>query len=61
MIDLIYLAVFLPLLGFLINGIFGTKIKNEKVIGLIGSGAIGIAFLIVVGAFFETLSLAVDQ
>ncbi|MCH7771793.1 MAG: hypothetical protein IIA49_12390, partial [Bacteroidetes bacterium] len=51
MIDLIYLAVFLPLLGFLINGIFGSKIKNverskipflgEKIIGLIGSGAIG--------------------
>jgi NADH-quinone oxidoreductase subunit L len=61
MIDLIYLAVFLPLLGFLINGIFGTKIKNEKVIGLIGSGAIGIAFLIAVGAFFETLSLPADQ
>lgn len=61
MIDLFYLAVFLPLLGFLINGIFGTKIKNEKVIGLIGSGAIGISFLIVVGAFFETLSLPVDQ
>ncbi|MFB3056937.1 MAG: proton-conducting transporter membrane subunit, partial [Ignavibacteriaceae bacterium] len=61
MIDLIYLAVFLPLLGFLINGIFGTKIKNEKVIGLIGSGAIGISFLIVVGAFFETLSLPTDQ
>ncbi|MCH7963311.1 MAG: NADH-quinone oxidoreductase subunit L [Bacteroidetes bacterium] len=61
MIDLIYLAVFLPLLGFLINGIFGTKIKNEKVIGLIGSGAIGISFLIVVGAFFETLSLPADQ
>jgi NADH-quinone oxidoreductase subunit L len=61
MIDLIYLAVFLPLLGFLINGIFGTKIKNEKIIGLIGSGTIGIAFLIVVGAFFETLALPVDQ
>ena len=61
MIDLIYLTVLLPLLGFLFNGILGPKIKNEKIIGIVGSGAIGISFLIVVGAFFETLSLPVDQ
>ena len=54
MINLIYLSVFLPLIGFLINGIFGRKIKNEKIIGIIGSGAIGLAFVIVIGAFFET-------
>jgi len=57
MIDLIYLSVLFPLLGFLINGIFGTKIKNEKIIGIIGSGTIGLAFLVVFIAFFETLSL----
>lgn len=61
MIDLIYLTVLLPLFGFLINGLFGSKIKNEKVIGLIGSGVIGISFLIATGAFFETLSLPVDE
>ncbi|MEP0860441.1 MAG: NADH-quinone oxidoreductase subunit L [Ignavibacterium sp.] len=59
--ELIYLTVILPLLGFLINGIFGSRIKNEKVIGLIGSGVIGISFLIALGAFFETLSLPVEQ
>jgi NADH-quinone oxidoreductase subunit L len=59
--ELIYLTVFLPLIGFLFNGIFGSKIKNEKIIGIIGSGVIGISFLIVVGAFFETLALPVDQ
>ena len=61
MIQLIYLTVVLPLIGFLINGIFGSKIKNEKLIGLIGSGVIGISFLITVGAFFETLALPVDD
>jgi NADH-quinone oxidoreductase subunit L len=59
--ELIYLTVVLPLVGFLINGIFGTKIKNEKLIGAIGSGVIGISFLISLGAFFETLGLPVDQ
>jgi NADH-quinone oxidoreductase subunit L len=57
MIQLIWLTVFLPLAGFLINGIFGSRIKNEKVIGAIGSGMIGISFLVVLGAFFQTLAL----
>ncbi|PKL81429.1 MAG: NADH-quinone oxidoreductase subunit L, partial [Ignavibacteriae bacterium HGW-Ignavibacteriae-3] len=57
MINLIYLTVLLPLLGFLINGLFGRKIKNEKVIGIIGSASVGISFLIVVGAFIQTAGL----
>jgi len=61
MIQLIYLTVLLPFLGFLINGLFGRKIKNEKIIGIIGSGTIGISFLIVLGAFFQTLALPVEQ
>ncbi len=61
MIQLIYLTVLLPLAGFIINGLLGSKIKNEKVIGIIGSGTIGISFLIVLGAFFQTLSLPVEQ
>jgi NADH-quinone oxidoreductase subunit L len=61
MISLIYLTVLFPLLGFLFNGILGPKIKNEKVIGIIGSGTIGLSFVVAIAAFFETLSLPVDQ
>ncbi|HSD63898.1 MAG TPA: NADH-quinone oxidoreductase subunit L [Ignavibacteriaceae bacterium] len=61
MINLIYLTILLPLAGFLINGIVGPKIKNEKVIGIIGSGTIGLSFLISAGAFIETLKLPVEQ
>lgn len=59
--ELIYLTVVLPLLGFLINGIFGSRIKNEKVIGIIGSSTIGISFIITLIAFFETLALPTEQ
>lgn len=61
MINLIYLTILLPLAGFIINGIFGSKIKNEKVIGFIGSGTIGLSFLITVAAFLETLKLPVEE
>ncbi len=61
MINYIYLAVIFPLIGFLINGLFGRKIKNEIIIGIIGSSAVGLAFIISLGAFLQTLSLPVDQ
>ena len=68
MTELIYLTILLPLAGFLFNGIFGSKIKNacpdsigEKVIGWIGSGVIGISFLVSLFSFFETLSLPTDN
>lgn len=61
MIELIYLTVVLPLVGFLINGVFGSKIKNEKLIGIIGSGVIGISFVIALLALFETIALPVDH
>jgi len=61
MIDLIYLTVLFPLLGFLFNGLLGPKIKNEKLIGIIGSSTIGLSFIVVVGAFFETLALPADH
>ncbi len=52
-----YLVTLLPLAGFLINGLFGKKIKNEKLIGAISTLAVFIPFLIGVLTFFELLSL----
>lgn len=68
MIELIHLTILLPLAGFLINGIFGHKIKNafpnsngEKIIGWLGSGVIGISFIISFLAFLETLALPAEN
>jgi NADH-quinone oxidoreductase subunit L len=61
MINLMYLTILLPLAGFLFLGLLGSRIKNEKIIGIIGSGVIGLSFIITLFAFFETLSLPVDQ
>ncbi|MCX7797496.1 MAG: NADH-quinone oxidoreductase subunit L [Melioribacter sp.] len=61
MIKYIYLAVLFPLIGFLINGFFGRKIKSELTIGIIGSSTVGIAFLISLLAFVQTIQFPVEQ
>ncbi|MGE5430726.1 MAG: NADH-quinone oxidoreductase subunit L [Syntrophomonadaceae bacterium] len=61
MVNYIYLTILLPLLGFLINGVFGKRIKNEKIIGIVGSGTVGLSFLIVLVTFFQTLQLPVGE
>ncbi len=55
------IAVFLPLLGFLLNGLFGWKIKNERVAGIIGSSTVGVAFLVAAATFVQMLASPVDQ
>jgi NADH-quinone oxidoreductase subunit L len=49
--------VLFPLLGFLFLGIFGSKVKNEKLLGIIGSGTVGLSFLVAAGMFFTMLGL----
>jgi len=57
MINLFYLVTLLPLAGFLINGLFGKKIRNEKLIGIISTLAIFIPFVIGVMTFLELTSM----
>ncbi len=61
MYDYVGFVILFPLIGFLINGLFGSKIKSEKIIGIIGSGSIGLSFVLAVGIFYEMLSLPVDD
>lgn len=42
-----------PLIGFLIIGLFGKRIANEKLIGIIGSGTILASFAVAVSAFLQ--------
>lgn len=56
MLEYIWLAPVLPLVGFLINGLVGYRLK-EKHIGIIASTAIGLSFLISSVVFFDLLKL----
>ncbi len=56
MYDKLWLIPFFPLLGSIINGLLGKRfIKNEKVIGAIGTGAVFLSFLVSCKYFFQLL------
>src|SRR5688572_4059688 len=52
MIHLVWLVPFLPLLGFLINGL-GRRYLSKSLTGVIGSGSVVAAFVISLLIFFE--------
>ncbi len=56
MSDFLWLIPFFPLLGFVVNGLFGRKF-SENVVGGIGTGAIFLSFIVALFSFFELLSL----
>ncbi|MCX6156067.1 MAG: NADH-quinone oxidoreductase subunit L [Candidatus Kapabacteria bacterium] len=51
--ELIRFVPLMPLLGFLIISFFGRYLKKESVIGAIGSGTIGISFILSLLIFFN--------
>ena len=56
-----YLVTVLPLIGFFINGLFGRKINNEKLSGIISSLAVFIPFVIAAMTFFELLGMPPEE
>ncbi|HEY4744948.1 MAG TPA: NADH-quinone oxidoreductase subunit L, partial [Desulfuromonadaceae bacterium] len=61
MFDNVWLIPLFPLIGFLINGLFGKKIKNEAVIGGIGTLAIFASFLVSCGILMQMIGLPAEQ
>ena len=55
------LIVAFPLIGFLVLGLFGSRVKNEKLVGIIGSGTIGLSFLLAFTLFVQMLGVEPGQ
>ena len=55
------LTVIFPLLGFLVLGLFGSRMKSEKLIGIISSGTVGLSFLLALLMFFQLLNVEPEQ
>ena len=61
MFDKVWLIPLFPLIGFLINGFFGKKIKNEAVIGGIGTLMIFMSFIVSCGILMQMIGLPPEQ
>ena len=51
----LWLIPFFPLVGSIINGLFGKKIKNEAIIGGIGTVMMFLSFLVAASNFFKLM------
>jgi NADH-quinone oxidoreductase subunit L len=56
MIDYVWLIPVFPLVGFLINGLLGTRLSKNTV-GLLGSAMVGLSFVLTVAIFLEFIKL----
>ncbi|GFO67395.1 NADH-quinone oxidoreductase subunit L [Geomonas limicola] len=61
MFDLVWLIPLCPLIGSVINGLFGKKIKNETVIGGIAAGSVLCSFFVACGILMQLLSLPGEE
>lgn len=50
-----------PLIGFLIIGLFGKRLKSEKLVGSIGAGAILASFIVTVSLFLDMLGKPAEE
>jgi len=59
--NLIPVIVLAPLAGFLINGLFGSRYKNQNIAGWIATLAVLISFVVSAGVFFEMLGRPAEE
>jgi NADH-quinone oxidoreductase subunit L len=53
--------ILFPLIGFFILGLFGPRIKNERLVGIIGSSTVGLSFLTASLLFLQMLNMEPEQ
>lgn len=61
MIENMYLVPLLPLIGFVVLGLFGKKIANEKIIGAIGTATVAAGFVIAFTTFLQMTGMPVEE
>ncbi len=55
--SLLWLIPFLPLFGFLVNGLTGRRLRNNSVVNAVALGAVGASFLLAVYHFIQLMGM----
>ncbi|MDP1831700.1 MAG: NADH-quinone oxidoreductase subunit L [Geothrix sp.] len=58
--SLLWLIPFLPLFGFLVNGLSGRRLKNTAIVDTLALGSVGVAFLLTLYYFVQLLGLPAE-
>lgn len=58
--SLLWLIPFLPLFGFILNGLSGRRLKNNALIDTLALGSVGLAFLITLWHFVQLMGLPAE-
>lgn len=61
MTNLIPLIVLAPLAGFVINGLFGSRMKNQAIAGWIATLAVLVSFIVSAGVFMDLLNRPAEE
>src|SRR6266568_6284659 len=61
MFEYVWLIPFFPLVGVVINGLFGKKIKNEAVIGGLGTLMVACSFAVSCGILFQLMGRPAEE
>ncbi len=61
MAEQLYLIPLFPLIGFLIIGLFGKRLGGERMVGIIGAGAVLLSFATAVSVFMKLVSTPVEE
>jgi len=61
MLEYVWLIPCFPLVGFLINGLFGKKIKNETVIGGLATLMVACSFVVACGILFQLIGMSGEE
>ena len=56
----LWLIPFLPLFGFLINGLSGKKLRNTAIVDTFALGSVGVAFLLTLWHFSQLIGLPAE-